>query len=152
MFTPSPPHCYTAYSVARLRRHALLLFLTLLFQVSALAAQNDKDASPLELNKPVTRELGGGQAHTYRFMLTSGQYLHVVVEQRGIDVVVTLFGPDEQRIVNVDSPNGTQGPEPVSWVAETNGSYRLEVSALDKTAAAGHYEVQLPAILPATAQ
>jgi hypothetical protein len=42
----------------------------------------------------------------------------VVVEQKGIDVAVTLFAPNGQKLAEVDSPNGTQGPEPVAWIAQ----------------------------------
>ncbi len=79
-------------------------------QVFAQAGQTPR---PLETGKPIERELAGGQQHLYQLSLSAGQYLHVVVEQRGIDVVVTLFGPTGQKLLEVDSPNGTQGPEPV---------------------------------------
>lgn len=53
----------------------------------------DKEIPTLELGKPVERELFGGQSHSYRIVLAAKQYLHVVVDQRGIDVVVALYGP-----------------------------------------------------------
>ena len=40
----------------------------------------------LESGKPVEREIAGGQSPTYQIGLTAGQFLRVVVEQRGIDV------------------------------------------------------------------
>jgi len=97
----------------------------------------------LKLGAPIEREMAGGEAHTYRVTLASGQYMHVVVDQRGIDVVVTLFGPDGQPIIEMDSPNDTHGPEPVSVIAEVSGDYRLEVRALDKEAIAGRYEARI---------
>src|SRR5262245_38954917 len=42
------------------------------------------EAIPLELGKPIERELAGGQSHAYQITLAAGQYLNVVVEQRGI--------------------------------------------------------------------
>jgi len=107
-------------------------------------------AVPLEPGKPVERELAGGQTHEYHLQLAAGQYLHVVVDQRGIDVVVTLFGPDGKKLAEVDSPNGTQGPEPVSVIAGASGAYRLKVSALEKTAPAGRYEAKVEELRPAT--
>jgi hypothetical protein len=53
------------------------------------------------------RELAGDQSHAYQIALAAGQYLHVVAEQRGIDVVVTLFGPDGKKL---DVP-GTWGAD-----------------------------------------
>lgn len=119
---------------------ALLTFSPL---TVALAVQNDKDIPVLEQGKPVERELSGGQSHSYRIALASGQYIHVLVDQRGIDVVVTLFAPDGKQIVEVDSPNGIQGPEPLSAIADVSGTYRLEVRSFEKSVPTGRYEAKL---------
>ena len=76
----------------------------------------------------------------------------MVVEQRGIDVVVTLFGPDGKQIVEVDSPNGAEGPEPVFAVADAAGNYRLVVRSLEKDAKPGRYEVKVVDVRVATEQ
>jgi tetratricopeptide (TPR) repeat protein/CHAT domain-containing protein len=111
-------------------------------------AQEKADVRSLELGTPIEREMKGGESHSYRFTLTAGQYLHLVVDQRGVDVIVTLFGPDGKQIVDVDSPNGTKGAEPVSWVADSSGGYLLEIQALEKTAAPGRYEVKIEELRP----
>src|SRR5688572_17103071 len=49
-------------------------------------ALNTQEPMRLELGKPVERELSGGQEHSYRIALTDGQYVSLVIEQRGIDV------------------------------------------------------------------
>ena len=106
----------------------------------------------LEMGKPVEKELSGGESHSYRIALAAGQYLHIVVDQRGIDVVVALYGPDDKKLKEVDSPNGTNGPEPLSWIAATTGPYRLEVRSLEKDAKAGKYEAGIETLRPATLQ
>src|SRR5262249_39615804 len=50
------------------------------------AAQIAQESDSLERGKPVERELSGGQSHSYKITTISGQYLLIVVEQRGIDV------------------------------------------------------------------
>lgn len=95
-------------------------------------------------------ELGGGQTHSYKISLQSDQYLYVVVDQRGIDVVVKLYGPDGDLLREIDSPNGEQGPEPLSLVTKSAGSYRLDVVALDQDAPVGRYEVRIAELRPAT--
>src|SRR5215813_7815179 len=97
-------------------------------------AQGEKDMRPLEPGKPIERELAGGQSHSYQITLTEGQYLRVVVEQRGVDVVVTLLSPDGKKLIEVDSPNGAQGPEPLQWIVEAPGTYWLEVRSLENNA------------------
>ncbi|MFY9557631.1 MAG: tetratricopeptide repeat protein, partial [Blastocatellia bacterium] len=115
-------------------------------------AQDDREIRPLEAGKPMERELAGGQGHSYRIELISGQYLRVVVYQKGIDVAVTVFGPNGNKVAEIDSPNGMNGPEPISVIAEAGGTYSLEVRSREKTVAAGRYEVNLEELREATAR
>ncbi|HNG94746.1 MAG TPA: CHAT domain-containing protein, partial [Acidobacteriota bacterium] len=59
-------------------------------------------------------------------------------------------GPDGKIVQEVDSPNGTQGPEPVSSIVEQGGKYRLEVESLGKTAQPGKYRLKLEKVKTAT--
>ncbi len=97
----------------------------------------------LEPGESIERELTGGGSHAYLLRLAAGQFCHVVVDQRGIDVVVVLFGSDGAKIVEVDSPNDVNGPEPVSLLAEASGNYRLEVRSPEKDAPTGRYEIKI---------
>src|SRR5262249_53427429 len=100
----------------------LLLVIVRLLSTSSQAQQtneakpetiiNPLEVRKLEAGKPIERELKGGEAHTYEIALATGQYLDVVVEQKGIDVVVRVIAPDGKPLKEVDSPNGTEGPEP----------------------------------------
>jgi tetratricopeptide (TPR) repeat protein len=132
---------------------ALFVALLTIFAISwSGAAQAVKAIQTLEPDKPVERELAGGQNHDYQILLAAGQYLYAVVEQRGVDVVVTLFGPDGKQLLEVDSPNGTQGPEPVLFIVELSGTYRFSVRSLEKDAAAGRYEAKIEELRAATGQ
>ncbi|MEW6735246.1 MAG: CHAT domain-containing protein [Acidobacteriota bacterium] len=97
----------------------------------------------LEQGKTIKRELAGGEVHSYEIKLTAGQFLHIIVEQKGIDVEAVLFGVDGKQIIQVDSPNGTQGSEPILFIAEATGNYLLEVHSLVKTAFPGRYEIKI---------
>jgi tetratricopeptide (TPR) repeat protein len=102
------------------------------------------------VGKPIGREMKGGQSHTYEITLAVGQYLHVVVDQRGIDAVVRLHAPDGKQLMEVDSPNGTQGPERVEYISESPGSYQVRVTSLEKDAAPGKYEIRIMELRAAT--
>ena len=115
-------------------------------------AQVNKDAVDLEVGKPIERELKSGEMHAYQVTLGVNQFLRVVVDQRGIDVAVGVIGPDSKQIVEVDSPNWRQGPEPVSVVSDAAGGYRLEVRSLEKGVPAGRYEIKIEEIRSATRQ
>lgn len=104
-------------------------------------------AAPIEW-KDVALAGGGKQAH--EVVLRTGDALLGRVEQRGIDVVVTVRRPDGSVALEVDSPNGTDGPEPIALVAGAAGSYAVEVSALSKDAQAGRYDFRVEAPRSAT--
>jgi CHAT domain-containing protein/Flp pilus assembly protein TadD len=114
------------------------------------AVKEEQDIRLLEPGKSIERELAGGQTHTYQITLAEGQFLNVIVEQRGIDVVIKLLGPDGKQIAEFDSEIRKRGQETVSQVAEVAGSYRLNVLAKKKEAPAGSYEIQLMELHTAT--
>ena len=96
----------------------------------------------LELRKPVQREMPSEQVHSYSVQLTAGQVLDLVVEQKGVDLVVGVSAPDGRSLVEVDSPYGAEGPEPVLLLAQTTGTYTVKVQALEK-GASGRYVITL---------
>lgn len=63
------------------------------------ATQREAEPRTLKLGEPIEREMAGGQSHAYQFTLAAGQYLYVVADQRGIDLVVVLFGPDGKKLI-----------------------------------------------------
>lgn len=134
----------------RVQRPFLVLFtFCFAFVTAAFAvgvAQQESAPRRLESGPPLTRTLAGGEQHRYEIALTAGQYLHVVVEQRGIDLVLTWVGPDGKQLLEGDSPNGDQGPEPLYWVAETTGVYRLNLHPIEEKAAAAQYEIRIAAL------
>ena len=106
-------------------------------------ASNSSDKGELLLGKAIEQELMGDGVHSYTLKLEANQYLNAVVEQKGIDIVATVFNPAGEKVYEVDSPNGTEGPEPIYLISQSSGSYRLEVRSLDKAANAGNYEAKL---------
>jgi CHAT domain-containing protein/Tfp pilus assembly protein PilF len=115
-------------------------------------AVSQAQAQTLEYGRAITREMASVDVHAYDLRLNAGQFVHVLVAQRGIDVVVRVYGPDGKQVAEVDGPSGMQGPEPVYLVAEADGSYRLEIRSLESGAAPGNYEVSIKELRPATAQ
>jgi CHAT domain-containing protein/Tfp pilus assembly protein PilF len=114
------------------------------------SSQETHKARQLESGKPIERELAASQSHSYQMALTAGQYVKLLIEQRGIDVVVKLFGPDGKQVAEFDSESRPQGAETLEWIAEATGSYRADVSAKYKNAAAGRYEIHLMELRLAT--
>jgi CHAT domain-containing protein/tetratricopeptide (TPR) repeat protein len=120
-----------------------MLLLSLALLVCRSAAQDGREPRALEEGRPLQAELGGGQSHSYRVESGAGQFLRATVEQRGIDIVLRVFGPDGQRLSEVDNLNARYGVEAVSLITERPGRYRLEVGAVNHEAVAGRYELRL---------
>lgn len=126
----------------------MLIFLLLaVLQSSSLFAQ----PRDLTAGTPVERELFGLEPHVYRVAANAGELVTVDVEQRGVDVIVTVVDPQGRRVVDFDSPNGPQGPEPVRFVAAAAGRYEIRLRSFEPDAPAGRYQVVLRSVAPATA-
>src|SRR4051812_8952372 len=54
-----------------------------------------------------------GETHVYLLNLAAGTFADLTVDQRGVDVAVTVEGPDGRRLATSDSHFGAHGPEPV---------------------------------------
>jgi CHAT domain-containing protein/Tfp pilus assembly protein PilF len=114
------------------------------------AAGEGEEASTLEPGKPIIRNLTGGQRHVYRIKLDVGQLLKGAVEQRGIDVVVRVAGPDGNQLLEFDAESRSQGLESISLEAEATGEYRLIVQPAQEKADAGDYEIRIQELCAAT--
>jgi CHAT domain-containing protein len=105
-------------------------------------AQETQQIRQLVPGKPIVRDLAGAQSHSYQMTLAAGQYVRVIIDQRGVDVVVKLIAPDGRQVNEYDADGSLQGREIVSWVTEGAGIYRLDAGAKNKAAAAGQYVIQ----------
>ena len=133
---------------------SILLFSPeIAFNNTSLAKDQTKPGIQLlEPGKPIERQLGGGESHLYQIHLDAGQFLHLIIEQKGIDVVVAAFDPDGQKITEVDSPTGSQGEESVTLLSEKTGSYRIEVCSFVREAPSANYEIKIEELRIATQQ
>ena len=132
----------------------IVLLLLPLWRSESVYGGRAQDGSlgELEVGKPAEREMAGGQVHGYQAPLSGGEYLRLVVEQMGIDVVVAVFDPEGKEICRIDSQNGTRGPEIVCLIAKFSGIYRLEVRASEKDSAPGRYQAKIEALRIPTPQ
>ena len=139
-----------------MRQSQLLLLsaLMMIFAAASFAIAQLPANTPLQAGTPIERTLGPGQSHNYSVNLDEGQFMQLVVDQRGIDVVVRVFSPAGKRLGEFDSPNGDQGPENVTVVAIKAGSYRIEVAPLGQmnNPSPGRYEIRITEIRKATDQ
>ena len=123
-------------------------FLTiLLIGVAPVLAQTPGDLPALA---PVERELKGGETQSFRIVLAANQFLHALVEQKDIDVMTAVFGPDGKQLGETNSPNDRWGTEPVLLVASVPGEYRVDVRSANNKAQPGRFEIKIIALREAT--
>ena len=129
-----------------------LLFLVIASFSFGAAVHAQSAPTSLRPGQPIERTIAQGETHAFGVRLEQNQFLQVVVDQRGIDVVVRVFAPDGKRLGEFDSPNGANGPEGVSLVAHDTGLYRIEVAPLgqDQRTASGRYEIRILDLRQAT--
>lgn len=98
----------------------------------------------LEPDTADERLLAPGESVSYRLELQEGDFVHLRVEQLGLDVELRWDEP----AVQVDHDYGSWVPEELCTVAGSTGSYRLDVRALDKNPAPGRYRLSIVAWRP----
>src|SRR5689334_1515324 len=62
-------------------------------------AQSEPKIRPLIPGNPVERRIVGGESHTYPIKLKAGQFLRLVVEQKGVAVTLVLISPDGGQLI-----------------------------------------------------
>lgn len=162
-------HGPLSLTLSRLRLVLCLLLAAplLLAAEPSFAAPSDLNAAPrphppqipstpaaevraLAPGETVRRDMKGGEIHSYRLTLAPGEYVRLVVEQEGVDVVVSIHDPERTALIRMDSPNGTRGVEAASALARTGGDYYVELAAYESPLT-GAYTLRVEGPRPAVA-
>jgi hypothetical protein len=94
----------------------------------------------------VETTLPPGAAHRYEVSLKRGQSADVVVQQKGVDVVVELRAPNGALLDEVDGPTGRNGDERFEIFAKDAGRYAVTVRPFDAKEPAGTYRIEVKEI------
>jgi CHAT domain-containing protein/tetratricopeptide (TPR) repeat protein len=113
------------------------------------AADTALESPPLELGKVYRRELSPGQTHRYTIRLEAGQFVSVVVDQKGIDVALSVLDEKGKKVCQMDVLDW--GTDWLSWVADSAGIYTVEAASyyqdpLDSLP--GSYEIEIHELRP----
>lgn len=134
----------------KLLNFAFLLILTLGFP---LVANSTTPISILKLNQPIEKPIVTGESHEFQITVRTGEFIFVEVQQKGKDVVLRLYSPNDKLLLERNSPNGTEGLESIAYLATVTGNFKLTVSVPSKpTVGQGGYVVELKAIRPPSSQ
>ena len=122
---------------------ALPLIVFLLSQIIHGQIAEKQAIVALEVGKPIEREIAGGQKHVCQIALAENQYAKLIVEQRGIDVVVRLLDADGKVAAQYDSEPRLKGEETVEIAVKSAGNYQITIEPRQKNAANGRYEIRV---------
>lgn len=96
----------------------------------------------LQPNETIEREMTGKETHRYKFDLKTGEFFQVHVEQKGLDVSLKLLDEKGNVLATMDSPNGKEGFETLTFVADKDGSFILETISPNEKAEKGNYIIK----------
>ena len=142
----SNPKASTQASLSEIAKFALLFVFVV--HVYAKTNPNESQQNPpvltkLDLAKPVECEIAGGQSNNYQIDLVAGQYVRVKIDQRGIDLVLKLLGPDGKSIADFDDEDRLNGQENAELVVGPTGTYTLRVAAKYRHVPSANYVIQV---------
>lgn len=130
--------------MSRPRLSCKFLALVFLLCLNNSAAQTENPPDSLPPGKPVQREIGNGETHSYTLTLSAGQYAYVVVNQKGVDVVVTAYGPDV--LMRLHKQNPSAGLDRAAFNASETGRARSLLELLTEASTEIRHGVD-PALL-----
>ena len=116
-------------------------FFLLLISLCLLGTNVRAQTQPLMPGDKLERGMKGGEIHLYRVALTAGDFIHISVSQKGIDVILAVSDVSGNKISEVDSPNGKAGSEKAWALASVSGEYTVEVRSRDAKALEAQYEI-----------
>jgi CubicO group peptidase (beta-lactamase class C family) len=123
-----------------------LLLLLFLIPFSATHAQIQK--GKLIIGEVITSEINPTETHRYSVNIQKNKFAFFKLMQKDIDIKITTYDTDGEKIENFDSPNGKNGIEPFSITANKNRKYVIEVSPINEHESSGSYELTLELLKP----
>ncbi|PZO36770.1 MAG: hypothetical protein DCF19_20550 [Pseudanabaena frigida] len=128
------------------------VILAVIAQTTTQTQASESKPIALVLQQAISRDLKGGESHSYVVSLKAGQFFHAIAEQKGIDLVILLYSPSGKLIAKSDTPNGRLGLESMSVLADSDGIYQLEINSPDSEAPAGKYILTVEELRAASSQ
>ncbi len=117
------------------------LLFTLLLTTSFIAAQT---STPISVGEEIQGSLQTGGAQSYTIELDEESYMYGVVNQKTVDVVVTIYNPEGNKAATFDSP--ARGNESFQINSKEAGTYRIEVTPFEDEE--GNYSILVSKVEP----
>ena len=111
--------------------------------LSARVAANQPGTPHLDSDRAIERRIGHGEEHHYLLTVAAGELVHVILEQKGIDVIARVEDSDHVEIDTVQQEIMPDGEERIDVAADTTRTYTLSVAPADGVVVPGAYSIRL---------
>jgi CHAT domain-containing protein/tetratricopeptide (TPR) repeat protein len=103
----------------------------------------------LDLGKTITSELKSGRSEQFTIVADAGQFLRVVVSRPAFATVIRLTEPGgKASALELHLPRTSEQREPLCWIANVTGEYRIDFTATEQITPANKYEITLDEVRP----
>ncbi len=163
LFTLSFPRLASAIVSAILLATAQFVQFPIVNAEMRRPGQQIEDVRQLPPGSPIEREISGSDTHVWLINLSSGDYLRLWVARKQIKLAAKLFSPNSDgqkdrkpllstvdRNVIFEHDSNSKLTATFSLLAEVSGTYRLEMSLLDKNLPSVNYEIKIETLRQAT--
>ena len=106
---------------------SVALALVALVLITPLAAQ---DARPIREGQTLSGTLASDSEHEFTLQVDAEYFVFGEVDQIDVDVVVTVLGPDGERVAQFDGPS--RGVESFQFTTEEEGTYVIRVAPFEE--------------------
>ena len=109
------------------------------FQPASAQDTPEKTMEAPVLGETIEDRLTSDELHRYTLSLQGGRFVQGVANQHSVDLVVTVYAPDDEIVRTFDGPS--RGSENFQFESEKAGEYRIELKPFNNEA--GEYSLAL---------
>lgn len=124
----------------------ITLFILFLLPLTWGYAQIEKGT--LTKDESITAQISPAEKHRYTVDLKKDQFAFFQLMQEGVDMRITTYTPEGEKLEDFDSPNGKHGPEFFSIKSDKKGKYIIEVFPFDEEEPEGPYSMSIKSVKP----
>src|SRR5262245_17267687 len=128
------------------RTNKSLLALLIILTATITAYSQTKNLEP---EKVIEQTIAAGEVHSYSMTLAAGTYGSIELNQKGLNLELTIFTADGEKLRSADLAS-VGFSEEISFVAQAATKFRIEVKAAAKPVRTGSYTLKFTKIHPAT--
>jgi CHAT domain-containing protein len=101
-------------------------------------------------HRPIRAQLTPGKSVEYRVAARAGEFLHIAVYDKSIDIAVSVIAPSGETVL-MRNRDGSYILGAVSAIAEADGDYRIRLTPREAFSGISRYTIELTCQRPATA-